>query len=212
MKRWQSFLAGAVLLPLAAAGQQFNLSSAYAGGACALQLTRPGMETVTLAATGPTPATGGEHHGFLPGSNPAPGVLVQTLSAATVAGGGRNDAQATVAYLVAALGRHYVAAYWLQAHATATAGFLNVSTSGKSSAAGELVVDGRNVPVTGAPNQTITFPDGRLIINEQIGSSSAKKGSPTVNALHLIVNGAGSLIAASATAEVVNPPTPRAGF
>ena len=105
------------------------------------------------------------------------------------------------------LGNHHVTALWVESEATATSEFFDVPTIGKSSLDG-LTVDGQLVTVTGEANQTITFPDGYLVINEQAGSSSRHFGTLTVNALHLLVDGAGSIIAASSTAEVINGPTP----
>ena len=108
------------------------------------------------------------------------------------------------------LGVHRVTALWVESEATATSEFLGVPTSGKSTLEG-LTVDGQLVAVTGEANQTIHFPDGFLVINEQTGSSSPHFGTLTVNALHLLVDGVGSIVAASATAEVINDPTPNVG-
>ena len=99
------------------------------------------------------------------------------------------------------MGSHRITALWVEAESVATADFLNVRTEGKCTFAG-LTVDGQFVNITGQPNQTITFPDGYLIINEQTGLNSQHFGSLTVNALHLQVDGVGSFTAASSTAEI----------
>ena len=98
----------------------------------------------------------------------------------------------------------------MESEAAANAQFLNVPTSGKSSFQG-LTVDGQFVTVTGEANQTITFSDGFLVINEQTGLSTQHFGTLTVNALRLLVDNEGSITAASSTAEVINGPTANVG-
>jgi len=206
MKRWQWVIVRLALLPFAVAGQSLNLSPSFAGEAFALQLTQPGGGAVTLAATAPTPFAGGKQESSQAYANLAPVLSAESLYAATAGFGGRNDSQAALAHLDATLGAHRVIAFRVQAQAMARAEFLNIGASGTAGAY-SLFVDGQPVAIGGEPNQTITFPDGRLIINEQTGSSGRQMGTITVNALHLIVNGGGSLIAASATATVINEPT-----
>ena len=61
-----------------------------------------------------------------------------------------------------------------------------------------LSVNGLPIPVTGLPNQTVTIPGGRVVINEQ-------QSSPTgiiVNALHVIVVGVADVVIASAKAGI----------
>lgn len=200
-----------LVFPTLACGQEFNLSPTYAGEAMALQVTPWQGQAVVVADTGLAPATGGQQQNSAPGANPFPGIVAQQLYAVTLGQGGRNHSQASLAYLDATLGKHRVTALWAEAEANATAGFLSVPTGGKCTF-GELIVDGQIVQVSGQPNQTITFPDGYLIINEQIGSGSRNVGTLTVNALHLQVDGVGSVIAASAKAAVDTSPTPNPGF
>jgi len=52
--------------------------------------------------------------------------------------------------------------------------------------------------VTGAPNQTIWLLGGRVVVNEQVPTSTGT----TVNALHVIVYGIADLVFASASAAV----------
>ena len=61
-----------------------------------------------------------------------------------------------------------------------------------------LSVNGLAVAVTGAPNQTIAIPGGRLVINEQVNSAT----SAVTNALHLVVSGVADVIVGSAIARV----------
>jgi hypothetical protein len=65
-----------------------------------------------------------------------------------------------------------------------------------SSTIGDLAINGVPVAVTGNPNQRISIPGGRLVINEQIVSAAGT----TVNALHVTVFGVADVVIASATA------------
>jgi hypothetical protein len=209
MQRWFGLLV-TVALPTLACGQELNLSQTYAGEAFALSLTPWGGDSDILADTGLTPALGGQRENSLRDAAPAAGVTAHELYAVTLGGAARDRSQASLAFLDATIGSHRVTALWVEAEATATAEFLNVPTSGKCTLAG-LTLDGQIVAATGAANQTIPLPDGFLIINEQSGSSSQHIGTLTVNALHLQVDGVGSMIAASATVDLINMPTPNAG-
>jgi hypothetical protein len=208
MKKVQRWIGAVVSLafPVLACGQEFNLSPTYAGEAIALQVTPWGGDPVVLVDTGLAPAMGGQRENSSRDAYPFSGIAVHELYAATLGAASRNHSQASLAFLDATMGSHHVTALWVEAEATATAEFFNVPTSGKCTFAG-LTVDGQLVAVNGQANQTLTFPDGYLIINEQSGSSSQHIGTLTVNALHLQVDGAGSMIVGSAKAEVVNEPT-----
>jgi hypothetical protein len=123
-----------------------------------------------------------------------------------VAFGNQNRSQASLSGLDVSLGGHRVTAQWVESVATAQGQFLGVLASGNATV-NDLTVDGVTVAVSGEANQTVNLPDGYVIINEQTGSNSRDGGAITVNAIHLVVNGVGSVVAASATAEVVNSPT-----
>lgn len=204
--QWIGLLTGlATFLPVAL-GQELNLSPTFAGHALALQVTPWEGEPVALVQTGPVPRNGGERQNSRTTSPPIPGVWAYHLYAVTLGAGSQNRSQASLSFLDVRIGDHHITALWVESEATATVGFLNVPTNGKFSVDG-LTVDGQLVKVTGEANQTITFPDGFLIINEQTGLHGQHIGTLTVNALHLLVDGAGSMIAASSTAEVINAPT-----
>jgi len=53
-----------------------------------------------------------------------------------------------------------------------------------------LVINGQPITVTGAPNQTVTLPNGTAIINEQVSSIVGNTGELTVNALHVTTHDA----------------------
>jgi hypothetical protein len=208
--QWIGMLIGLVAIPMLAWGQNFNLSPTFAGHAAALQVTQLGADPLVLAETGPAPANGGQRENSLRDTPSIPGVDAHLLYGGTFGAGSQNHSQASLAFLNIQMGSHHVGALWVESEVAATAQFLNVPTSGKSSFQG-LTVDGQFVTVTGEANQTITFPDGFLIINEQTGLSTQHFGTLTVNALRLLVDGEGSVTVASSTAEVINGPTPNIG-
>jgi hypothetical protein len=207
--QWIGMLACLAAFPMLTWGQNFNLSPTFAGHAVALQVNQMGADPLVFADTGPVPPAGGQRENSLRETPPLPGVDALLLYAITLGTGSQNHSQASLNFLDMKLGEHHVTALWVESEATATADFLNVPTSGKCIFDG-LAVDGQLVTVTGETNQTITFPDGFLIINEQSGLSNQHIGTLTVNALRLFVDGAGSFTAASSTAEVINSASPNA--
>ncbi len=215
MRQWIGMLAGLAAFPgLAQEHFNFTTTTKYAGRAIALQITevRSGANQtpVVVGDSGSAPVTGGGVQNFLADATPVPGVTARQLDASTLGTASENRSQASMAHLDASLGPHHVTALWVESAAKASVTSDHLSTRGKSTLEG-LTVDGQATAVTGAANQTISFPDGYLIINEQTGSSTSHFGSVTVNALHLMVVGSGSLIAASSKAEVIYTPPPDAG-
>lgn len=61
-----------------------------------------------------------------------------------------------------------------------------------------LSINGLAVVVTGAPNQIVAIPGGRVVINEQQNTAT----SAVTNALHVIVTGVADVIVGSAIARV----------
>jgi hypothetical protein len=206
MKACTAILALAVAFPAVGWAQEFNLSPTFAGRAIALQAMETDQSPVALVDTGPVPLAGGVRQTSLADAVAYPGVIARQLYALTTAFINQNQSQASMAGLDFSIGNHRVAALWTEAQATARAEFLTVATSG-SVTVQSLTIDGNPVTVSGAANQTINLPDGYVVINEQTGSSSRDYGVITVNAIHIVVNGVGSIVAASATAEVINRPT-----
>jgi hypothetical protein len=206
-----AMLACLAVFPGLGSAQDFNLSPTFSGHAFALQVTPWRGAPAALVETGPVPSQGGQRQNSMRDTPPIAGVDAHLLFAVTLGTGSRNHSQASLSFLTMKAGSHVVTAIYVGSEATATAEFLHVATRGKSTVQG-LMVDGQAVTVTGEPNQTITLPDGYLVINEQTGSSNRRIGTLTVNALHLLVDGEGSVIAGSSTAEVVSGPTPNPGL
>ena len=209
-KLWLRSLAWLAAFPMLAVGQEFYQSPTFGGHAVALQLTQAEANPVALAETGIAPPKGGQRQNFMRDTPPMPGLSAHLLYTLTIGNGSQDHSQAALASLDLVLGSHHISALWIESDATANAEFLNVSTSGNCTVT-RLVVDGKRVAVTGQANQTITLADGFLIINERTGFSNAHFGTLTVNGLRLLVDGVGSMTAASSTAEIINAPTRNMG-
>ena len=162
------------------------------GIASAVQAYSLGTMT-TLASTGTlSDLTDARQASRLAGSVPAL-LSAETLRATAIGLSDRVASQASLGNLVLGIGAISIAADAVLAQAEAAAG----SATG-SSVLGNLMIDGVPVDVSGDPNQTISLPGGRLVINEQ----TATAGGIVVNALHLVVDGVADVVLGSATAAV----------
>jgi len=163
------------------------------GIASAVQATT-GLGTITtLASTGTLSGlTDARQASQLMGSVPAL-LSAGTLHATAIGLSDRVASQASLGSLVLGIGSTSISADAVLAQAEAAAG----SATG-SSVLGNLTLDGVPIDVSGAPNQTISLPGGRLVINEQ----TATAGGIVVNALHLVVDGIADVVLGSATAAL----------
>jgi hypothetical protein len=178
--------------------QSFN----YSGRATVVQATVLG-QSLTLVEAGPLPSTGGADEKSLLEAN-VPGVLTaEVLHASTIAQGSKSSSEASVAEVSVTAGDNRISAGFLMARAEAKCTGGNASVSGSSEIA-RLVINDQTIVVSGAPNQTITLPNGRVIINEQQSGS----GDITVNALHVVVDGIADVVVASTHADIGCPTTP----
>jgi hypothetical protein len=117
-----------------------------------------------------------------------------TLHATTIGWPDQVASQASLADLALAVAGTSVGADFVMAEAlairdTAGSGTTNIDN---------LAVNGVAVSVTGAPNQTIPIPGGRVVINEQ----QAFAGGLVVNALRVVVDGVADVVVGSATAGI----------
>jgi hypothetical protein len=117
-----------------------------------------------------------------------------TLHATTIGWPDQVKSEASVADLSVTVGGTAVGADFVMARASAVQ-WLPAAASVNIDG---LVINGASVTVTGNPNQTITIPGGRVVINERSQGSTGI----VVNALHIIVTGIADVIVASATATV----------
>lgn len=120
-------------------------------------------------------------------------VAGETLHATTIGWSDQVKSEASVSALNVTVGSASVSADLVMARASA---LLGVGGGAIVNIEG-LVVNGTPITVTGRPNQTITVPGGRVVINERPASSSG-----SVNALHIAVTGVADVFVASATAGI----------
>jgi hypothetical protein len=181
-------------------------NTSYSGRATVVQATVLGgalIAPITLVDAGPLTSSGGADEKSLLEAN-VPGVLTaEVLHAATSGQGSRSSSEASVAELSVTAGGNSVSAGFLMSKAEAKCTDGTASASGSSEIA-RLGINGQTIAVSGAPNQTIALPNGRLIINEQQGAP----GDITVNALHIIVDGIADIVVASAHADIGCPTVP----
>jgi len=178
------------ILPLPIGGG--GTTQTVTGIASAVQATSLGT-TTTLASTGTLSSlTEAREASRLRGSVPAL-LSADALHATAIGLSDRVASQASLGNLVLGIGTISIGADAVLAQAEAGAG----SATG-SSVLGNLTLDGVPVDVSGAPNQTIPIPGGRLVINEQ----TATAGGIVVNALHLVIDGVADVVLGSTTAAV----------
>ncbi len=181
-------------------------STTYSGRATVMQATVLGgapIAPITLVDAGPLPSSGGADKETLLEAS-VPGLLTaEVLHAATFGQGSRSSSEASVAELAVTAGGNTVSAGFLMARAEAKCTDGTASASGSSEIA-RLGINGQTIVVSGAPNQTIALPNGRVIINEQQGAP----GDITVNALHIVVDGIADVVIASAHADISCPTVP----
>ena len=190
-----------LLAPFGAHSVLASTSSTYSGQATVVNATVLGMTPVLLSDTGPLPSSGGALETSLLEAT-VPGLLTaEVLHASTVGQGHQSRAEASVANLNLTVGGHTIGAGILMARATAACEPGGPTLSGSSEIV-DLFIDGQTIVVSGQPNQTITLPDGKVVINEQTSSRHGNTGDITVNALHVVVNGLADIVIAQAHADI----------
>jgi hypothetical protein len=117
-----------------------------------------------------------------------------TLHATTIGWPDEVASEASIADLAVTLAGTRIGADFVMSRVRAVQGS---AASGSTGVSG-LTINGVPVQVTGAPNQTIAIPGGRVVINEQQTTSSGT----VVNALHVVVTGVADIVIASASAGI----------
>src|SRR5438128_3335716 len=168
-------LLGSVILANPASGKSGgggSISSViFSGQAYVVKASVPdlGINTV-ISDTGALPGSGGAVEASLLDVN-LPGLLTAEVAhASTVGQGDRSRSEASVANLNLGVGGNSITADFLMSRAMAVCG---AAPTGSSEIA-NLVVNGQAITVGTQPNQTVTLPNGTIVINEQTSSSSAK--------------------------------------
>jgi uncharacterized Zn-binding protein involved in type VI secretion len=133
-----------------------------------------------------------------------------TLSS-TVVGSGRTDALASLADITLTIAENGIRVGFLMARGTAKCGS-TPDVEGSAQLA-DLVVNGQPIAISGAPNQTIPLPNGKLVINEHLMDVGGGRAGITVAALHVTTRDAltgrelADVVLGSARAEVTCPPS-----
>jgi len=179
-------------------------AATYSGRATVVQATVLGLQPIILVDAGPLPPEGGADEKSLLDAT-VPGLLsVAVLHASTVGEGNHSRSEASVAQLFLAAGGNTISAGFLMARAEARCTNGGATTSGRSEIA-DLKINDQSVVISGQPNQTISLPNGSVVINEQ---TSTGPGDITVNALHVVVNGVADVVVSSAHADIACPQAP----
>ena len=186
--------AGLMLCASALAWPSPAAAQTVTGQAKAVQAASALGETTTLADTGTLASTSDAREAALIVGRVPSIVSAEVLRAATLGSSGQVASEASLANLTLKVGGSSISAGLVMAKVVAAQN----AAAEASSSVGELTVNGIPIEVTGAPNQTIAIPGGRLVLNEQ----TASFGSTTVNALHATVFGVADVVIASATAGI----------
>ena len=162
------------------------------GRAIVVQATILDAATINLGDTGPLPAEGGAVDASLltvgVSKEETAGILELSAvvgDAAAVGQGSRSRAEASVAQASMTVAGNTVEASILRSQAEATCDGQGRATVRGRSELARLVVNGQEINVTGAPNQEIKLPNGRIVINEQSFREDGNQAEITVNALHV---------------------------
>ena len=167
------------------------------GGARAVQATVLGLlggTTTVLASTGALGGTSDALHASALTGN-VPSLLTgEALHATTIGWPDQVASEASLAALTLRVAGTTIGADSVMARALAVLG----GAGGGASDIANLSINGVPIPVSGAPNQTIYIPGGRVVINEH----QALPTATVVNALHVVVSGVADVVIASATAGI----------
>jgi hypothetical protein len=169
----------------------------FRGQATAVSVSILGI-TTTLGDTGALPAKGGALQNNLLTLN-VPLVLSGGVAESEVIGvGDHTDASSTVAGLNVLTSGIGITADLLQSRAYVIGSVNTPPVSWGTSQIANLNVNGLPIIVTGAPNQTITLPLGKIVLNE----IKQGAGNITVTAIHLTITGIADVALARSYAQV----------
>jgi hypothetical protein len=183
----------AIVLASALAWPTTARAQTVTGQARAVQVSSA-LGATTLVDTGTLGGTNDAREASL-GTARVPSILSgEVLRAATLGAADRVASESSLANLTVKLGTTAISAGLVLAQVRAVLG----NAVQASSSVDELTINGVPIAVTGEPNQTISIPGGRLVLNEQTSSASGT----TVNALHATVIGVADVVIASATAGI----------
>jgi hypothetical protein len=178
----------------------------YSGRAAVMRATVFAVDSM-LSDTGPLTLEGGARDAALLSIDPGGPVSAVVSHAATVGIGDRSTASSFLAEVELDIGGHQISSRLIYARAAAICDGGNASAIGNSELA-LLSIDGQTVIVGTNPNQEFILRDlagnqvGRVIINEQVISTTGEVASITVNALHLEIPNVADIVLGHAYADI----------
>ncbi|OLC10301.1 MAG: hypothetical protein AUH41_03190, partial [Gemmatimonadetes bacterium 13_1_40CM_66_11] len=172
-------------------------ATTYSGRATVVRAGVLNLDPILITDAGPLPPEGGADEQSLVDATVPTLLSVEVLHASTVGTGNHSRSEASVASLSLTAGGYAISAGFLMARAEARCSGGEATTSGSSEIA-DLKINDQSIAISGEPNQTISLPNGRVVINEQ---PPAPPGDITVNALHVVVTGVADVVVSSAHAD-----------
>lgn len=166
-------------------------AATYGGDATGAEATVTATGTTIRAATGTLSISGGMADaamsvGDIPSS--ATGGVVSlaasALHSAVVGTGGTTRAESSLGAVGLTVSGNQITSDFLMARSTASCG---PSVAGSADVV-NLVVNGQTITVTGAPNQTVSLPNGTVIINAQVPTIGATSGELSVTAVRVMTH------------------------
>ncbi len=180
-----------------------NMDAVFSGRATTLALNVLGVAEA-WSDTGELPESGGAREASL-WSLAQPDLLTANIGHAfTIGQADRTRSEASVGKFTFNVDGVTIGADFVMARATAAYAADGTSLNGGSEIAG-LVIDGQPIAVTNEPNQTVSLPTGRIVINEQ----SHTAGSIVVTGLHIVVPNEADIVlgfARAGFASLAQPP------
>lgn len=166
-------------------------AATYGGDATGAEVTVPATGTTIRAATGTLSISGGMADatvsvGDIPSSatGGAVSLAASALHSAVVGTGGTTRAESSVGAVGVTVSGNTITSDFLMARSTASCG---PSVAGGADLV-NLVINGQAITITGAPNQTVSLPNGTAIINAQVPTIGATSGELTVTALRVMTH------------------------
>jgi hypothetical protein len=178
-----------ILLCLTAASSA--AAATYGGDATGAEVTVTATGTTIRAATGSLSISGGMAEASLPvGDIPSSAtggavtLAASALHSSVVGTGATTRAEASMGAVGLTVSGNQISADFLMARSTASCG---PSVAGSSDLL-NLVVNGQAISVTGSPNQTVSLPNGSVIINAQVPTIDGTSGQLSVTALRVLTH------------------------
>jgi hypothetical protein len=159
----------------------------FSGDATGAVITVPATGTTIRAATGTVPISGGGAEaallvGDVPGS--ATGGVVALAAGemhSGIVGLDATRSEASMANVALTVSGNQISAAFVLARSAASCG---PATSGSAQVT-NLVINNQSITVTGNPNQTVTLPNGTVVINHQTSSIVGTSAALTVKGVHV---------------------------